>query len=307
VTLTLCRYIISILEATILLRLSYSYDSMKFDKTNIVERMGALTLIIMGEGIIGMIDSVSAMFKTSSQISDPTVGPVIAAVLLIYVLWMLYFDHADKVNHPGARINKKKPWFQLWAFLHFPLHTAILLTLEGSANFILWWNANEAFKFLLNNFGLYWPDVHNGTELVQRIQLGINNTIDKYHFLEVDLHSEDFKSNLTKLQKLGAFNGSPDNVNDSTFWEILGYMQDTLFLSICGQIDIEIPPDLDSRDADDKVFAVFQVFFDWFITFLWLLAVCSFYLHSPAMLDINIPSLKALQELSLVSQWEDAR
>jgi low temperature requirement protein LtrA len=99
---------------------------MKFDNSNIVERMGALTLIIMGEGIIGLTEQVSLILKMSATISASTLGLVIAAVLIIYVLWMLYFDHTDVLDHPGARINKQKPWCQYWAFLHFPLHTFIV-------------------------------------------------------------------------------------------------------------------------------------------------------------------------------------
>jgi len=124
------RYVTSVSEATVHLIISYIYPAMFFDKSNIVERMGALTLIIMGEGIIGMTEAVSNMFSSSSHISSQTGWLVVAAVLIIYVIWMLYFDHTDKLDHPGGRINKQGPWCQIWTFLHFPLHVAILLTLE---------------------------------------------------------------------------------------------------------------------------------------------------------------------------------
>lgn len=59
--LTWGRYITSVVEAAVLLIISLldSCDMMAFDETNIVERMGALTLIIMGEGIIGMTVSLT--------------------------------------------------------------------------------------------------------------------------------------------------------------------------------------------------------------------------------------------------------
>jgi uncharacterized membrane protein YedE/YeeE len=249
---------------------------MAFKDTNIVERMGALSLIIMGEGIIGMTESVSFMFKTSSEISPSTIGLVIAVVLVIYLVWMLYFDHTDKVDDAGARVNTEKPWCQLWAFLHFPLHVAILLTLEGSAKLVLWWNANEAFTFLSHNFGIYYPTVDNGTQLVRLIQNQLGSIIDRYPFLDDEIHTAEFQSDLTQLGKLGAFNGTSDN--DFNAFSIMGLMQDNFFAAICDQLGIEYnqPPPVNSSAASDsqaldlasmKVTAIFQVFYDWLVIF----------------------------------------
>jgi len=262
---------------------------MAFKDTNIVERMGALSLIIMGEGIIGMTESVSFMFKTSSEISSSTIGLMIAVVLVVYAVWMLYFDHTDKVDDAGARINTEKPWCQLWAFLHFPLHVAILLTLEGSARLVLWWNANEAFNFLSYHFGAYYPIVDNGSQLVRSIQNQLGYIVDRYPFLDEEIHTADFQSNLTQLGKLGAFNGTSDN--DFNAFSIIGLMQDNFFAAICEQLGIEYnqPPQVNSSTvsdsqaldsqaldlADTKVSAISQVFYDWLVIFLvaagWLL------------------------------------
>lgn len=250
---------------------------MGFKDTNIVERMGALSLIIMGEGIIGMTESVSFMFKTSSEISSSTIGLVIAVVLVIYVVWMLYFDHTDKVDDAGARVNTEKPWCQLWAFLHFPLHVAILLTLEGSAKLVLWWNANEAFNYLSYNFGVYYPTVDNGTQLVRLIQNQLGYIIDRYPFLNDSIQTADFQSSLTQLGKLGAFNGTSGN--DSNAFGIMSLMQDNFFKAICEQLSIEYnqPPPVNSSTpsgsqaldlADLKVSAIFQVFYEWLVVFL---------------------------------------
>jgi hypothetical protein len=89
--------------------------------------------------------------------------------MLTYVLWMLNFDHTDKVDDSGDRINKEKPWCQLWTILHYPLHVAILLTLEGSASFMLWRNANEASTFLVNELLNAYDIADNGVELFQTL------------------------------------------------------------------------------------------------------------------------------------------
>jgi hypothetical protein len=280
---------------------------MTFKDTNIVERMGALSLIIMGEGIIGMTESVSFMFKTSSKISSSTIGLVIAVVLVIYVVWMLYFDHTDKVDDAGARINTEKPWCQLWAFLHFPLHVAILLTLEGSARLVLWWNANEAFKFLSYNFGIYYPIVDNGTQLVRLIRNQLGYITDMYPFLNDEIHTADFQSNLTQLGNLGAFNGTSDN-DFNAFW-IISLLQDNFFATICEELGIEYkqPPPANASTASDsqaldladmKVSAIFQVFYNWLVIFLvaagcvlLLLALARYVGHQ------NMPMAKCADEI----------
>jgi low temperature requirement protein LtrA len=265
--LTQPRYITSILEAATLLIISYFHPTMFLNKTNIVERMGALTLIIMGEGIIGMTEAVSNMFSTSSQISNETAGLVVAVVLIIYVLWMLYFDHADKLDHPGGRINKQGPWCQIWIFLHFPLHIAILLTLEASAKFTLWWNANEAFNYIIETFyrnSSYYPDVQSGPQLFQALQYVLANITSKYPLLREDIKNDvDFQHNLTTALNLGPLNGSSEN--DKTLDNLLNDMSDNALFLVCGRLDIEVPKMSDN--PGDNVLAIFDVFFEWFGTF----------------------------------------
>jgi low temperature requirement protein LtrA len=48
-----------------------------------VERIGLLTLIIMGEGIIGLATSVSTILQNSTTVSKSAIGTIIGGVLLI--------------------------------------------------------------------------------------------------------------------------------------------------------------------------------------------------------------------------------
>jgi hypothetical protein len=270
------RYITSVAEAAVLLAISYSSDLMKFDTTNIVERMGALTLIIMGDGIIAMTESVSFILKTERQISGSTVGLVIAAVLIIYVVWMLYFDHADKLDHPGGRVNKQKPWCQIWAFLHFPLHIAILLTLKGSARFVLWWNANEVINFLMDNFNTYWDayPYDNGTQLFQTLQNQLANISDTNSVLGAEIKNADFQYKLKQLQTLGPFNSSSDNDNSAS--DIMFSMENTLLNTTCELFDINLskfPMALSNSTATNfsqvssNITQIYEAFRSWYIAF----------------------------------------
>lgn len=124
-------YIVVCVEAASVIAISCTWRVVSFKHSNLVERVGLLTLIIMGEGIIGMTKSVSKILQNSSTTSGSDIGVIISSVLLIYFVWVLYFDQIE--NDRFGTIRQ-----QIWAMLHFPLHIALILTVEGSTALILW-------------------------------------------------------------------------------------------------------------------------------------------------------------------------
>ncbi|TID24474.1 hypothetical protein E2P81_ATG02780 [Venturia nashicola] len=127
--------------ATMLVAIIWRIVSFKF--TNLVERVGLLTLIIIGEGIIGMVKSVSCITKSQASNNGTEYGTVVAGVLLLYLIWMLYFDQIEHKRFGTIRQ-------QIWALLHFPLHVAILLCVEGNTSLIVWNSAVQGLKFVWN-------------------------------------------------------------------------------------------------------------------------------------------------------------
>jgi hypothetical protein len=68
-----------------------------------------------------------------------------------YLLYMLYFDALPDYHFGSIRQ-------QFWAFLHFPFHLFLVLSVEGIAQFVIWFKMNEAAKyvqFLTLNFTHY--------------------------------------------------------------------------------------------------------------------------------------------------------
>lgn len=124
-------YVLGVVEAFSVIAISCTWRVVSFKHTHLVERIGLLTLIIMGEGIIGMSKSVSRIIQNSAGTSSGDIGVIISAVLLIYFIWVLYFDQIE--NDRFGTIRQ-----QIWAILHFPFHVAVLLTVEGSTALILW-------------------------------------------------------------------------------------------------------------------------------------------------------------------------
>ena len=82
---------IIIVETFICFRIAAVAKFMSFKKTGIVERLGLLTLIILGEGVIGLCDSISRV-RTDHSFTPDVIGMIICAIVILYFLWMMYFD-----------------------------------------------------------------------------------------------------------------------------------------------------------------------------------------------------------------------
>ena len=80
---TFFRVTISIIEGLAVLLIAMTWRIVSFKYTHIVERLQLLTLIVIGEGIIGMIKSVASITKGQADNNSTELGSVIAAVLLL--------------------------------------------------------------------------------------------------------------------------------------------------------------------------------------------------------------------------------
>ena len=123
-------YVMSAVEAAGVLSLSGRTKFLSFRKTAIVERLGLLTLIILGEGVIGLT-SLIRKAGTDSNFTSNTIGQIISSIVIIYFLWMLYFDQIET-----ERVGTVRQ--QVWVVLHFPFHVAVLLVVEGAQQLSNW-------------------------------------------------------------------------------------------------------------------------------------------------------------------------
>ncbi|KAF1844808.1 uncharacterized protein K460DRAFT_283106 [Cucurbitaria berberidis CBS 394.84] len=134
-------YVVGISETFLTVGVSCIWHVVSFKGTHMVQRMSLLTLIILGEGIIVICKSISRIVKNDYLWTVPVVGQIIAAVLIIYFLYMLYFDRIQE-EHFGS-IKQ-----QIWSFLHYPLHTVLVLILQGISLLIIWRQAVESLNAL---------------------------------------------------------------------------------------------------------------------------------------------------------------
>lgn len=143
-------YIIALSETILTVTVSCVWRIISFKGTHMVQRMSLLTLIVLGEGIIVICKSISKIVKNEYLWTAAVVGQIIAAVLIIYFLYMLYFDRMQE-EHFGS-IKQ-----QIWSFLHFPLHVTLVLVLQGVSLLIIWRQAVESLDAMMAD----WQPVLN--------------------------------------------------------------------------------------------------------------------------------------------------
>lgn len=141
-------YIVAISETVLTVAVSCrpKWKDISFVGTHMVQRMSLLSLIILGEGIIVICKSISKIVKNEFLWSAAVVGQIIAAVLIIYWYYQLYFDRMQE-EHFGS-IKQ-----QMWSILHFPLHLVLVLVLQGVSLLIIWRQAVEAMNSWETQFG----------------------------------------------------------------------------------------------------------------------------------------------------------
>ncbi|KAL2207304.1 hypothetical protein CC79DRAFT_1333100 [Sarocladium strictum] len=104
-----------------------------------MKRMGLLTCIFFGEGVASACGSITKVIKAEDHLdvwTNQTIGVVTACIALVYIVYMVYSDWVSKVQLPG--------WRQMaWVLIHFPLHLAMMLFMEGVSNFIIFWKLTE--------------------------------------------------------------------------------------------------------------------------------------------------------------------
>ncbi|KAK5207384.1 hypothetical protein LTR41_006953 [Exophiala xenobiotica] len=141
-------YLICGIEIASIIAVSCYWRLVSFKPTHLVERLGELTLVIIGEGILVLSRRTYQLFGVLNSPSADVYIAVICSVLLTYLVYTLYFNH---IKHDEfGRIRQ-----QVWMLLHYPLHLAILLTLDGSSFLIMSGTLSKMTVAWLQDYPLY--------------------------------------------------------------------------------------------------------------------------------------------------------
>ncbi len=93
--------------------------------SKLVERFGLFTIIVLGEGVVGVVSGVAAGERVTLLLAVD----LVLGLALIFGLWWVYFDYiARRQTRPGVW------WTLTWGYLHMPLHMAITAGAAGVLN-----------------------------------------------------------------------------------------------------------------------------------------------------------------------------
>ncbi|KAI8663220.1 hypothetical protein NCS57_00922300 [Fusarium keratoplasticum] len=120
--------------------------TVSFSGTHLTERLNLLTLIVIGEGIIILAKTITKIVQYT-YLKDPTTswssalfGLIACGAAILYFTFQLYFDWMDHHSHMSPIKTA------IWTVLHLPYHIAIVLTVEGSGQWITWRRTYEAIN-----------------------------------------------------------------------------------------------------------------------------------------------------------------
>ncbi|KAK4154788.1 bacterial low temperature requirement A protein-domain-containing protein [Chaetomidium leptoderma] len=160
-------WIVLLVETIATMGVSCFWRMLSFKKTHLVERMGLLTLIVIGEGAIGVTKTISRMMGKSGLDPEGS-GLVLCIVLMLIGTWMIYFD-----NHPHGHFGTIKQ--QIWAALHFPIHLAIVGLAEGAQQIALARYVSKGISNLETSLVQYCLKDHlDGKALTAKLLASIN-------------------------------------------------------------------------------------------------------------------------------------
>ena len=221
-------YITLGLESGAVLLLAGNWKFLSFRRTNVVERISLLTLIILGEGIIGLCGSVQKTGNDQNWGPD-IVGMIICGIVVIYAIFMLYFD---QIEHSKVGTIRQ----QFWIMCHFPMHVTILFTVEGSAQLIIWRKLIDQWASLRDNLskiaaGISLSNVDDAG--LQTLAENLNKTFHSFYEnfergVNEMKHHPDLKLLHSNIQAIASLGSTHDDLTKAEIKnQTLDYIQET--------------------------------------------------------------------------------
>ncbi|KAK6503134.1 hypothetical protein TWF481_008169 [Arthrobotrys musiformis] len=252
-------YVVLSLEAVLVLSISLKWKIVGFKGTHLIQRMGLLTLIVMGEGIIGLCRATSLTNEGVGATSwSPTLsGQAISGILCIYFLYMLYFD--DEPNYVYSTVPQ-----QLWAILHFPFHLAVILFVEGQQQLMIWQGIITALNILGANLDTAYNDggkVNGG--VIANSVLDVINDFFPEETAKIVASEPAFVFNLAPMRDSGDATFIRDQIDK--LWDLCAY-------AIFSGYHIEAPSSNDQLFNTDKKFDGFSRIYNLVVVYFFVSA-----------------------------------
>ncbi|MGM0508964.1 MAG: low temperature requirement protein A [Fusobacteriota bacterium] len=113
-------------------------------KLKMMERFGLLTIIVLGEGIIGIVSGLS-----HSKLTPELMMAGFIQFILVFSLWYIHFRTVEK------RELRRAPWWrQVWTYLHFIMYTSMIMVGVSMLYLIEHYHKISGGKIYLVSFGI---------------------------------------------------------------------------------------------------------------------------------------------------------
>ncbi|KAJ5052123.1 uncharacterized protein L3040_001882 [Drepanopeziza brunnea f. sp. 'multigermtubi'] len=228
-------YITAVLETAFNIIVSSKWEVLTFQGTHLIKRMSLLTLIILGEGIIAFSKSIATITEQEENWNGPLLLTIGMAVIIVYFIYMIYFDWINR-NHFGSFREG------LWALLHFPFHLALVLLLEGAAQFIVWRKVVEVVRSV-NELFLEVQESFKGNTSTAFAEL-LSNTTNEVFERFPPVFTRTLMESSKAITAIGSstFNSPQQREEVTTLFAVI---QDSIF----DNFKIE-PPEVKNTDPD---------------------------------------------------------
>ncbi|KAL1409325.1 hypothetical protein Q8F55_003307 [Vanrija albida] len=126
----------------------------------VAERYGALSLIILGEGLLSLTRAFgNALSILVSEANFTFYLQIFLVIFVIFCIWTFLFFNFRKTDTVSSRRSA------VWEMVHFPLHFVILLLLASMINFVTIHSFSVAIQRTVEYFDTATAALQNGTEL----------------------------------------------------------------------------------------------------------------------------------------------
>ncbi|KZM18786.1 uncharacterized protein EKO05_0006488 [Ascochyta rabiei] len=229
-------YAVMVAEAVIVITISCFWRMLSFKKTHLMERMSLLTIIVIGEGAIGVTKTVGRIMGKSGLDSEGCFL-VMCIIVILVLLWALYFD-----NFPHGHYGTIRQ--QVWSLLHFPFQLAIVGVVEGAQQIAM-------ARYVLKNAAKGTADLHKMCEQQLdgvKLRDALTKMVEYYQFkskLDTYGYYDDI---MYSVYNIGNATGicSPQNVTsyNSGLWpEEFNYIGNAISNGIYSGLGVKMPID----------------------------------------------------------------
>lgn len=153
-------YVLGAVEVAFTIGTAIRFDILSVTQTHLMKRMGLLTAIILGDGVVVTAQDVVVIVQApdawskgfspkdclrttnNCPLAPLIIGTVTSSCIASYTVFLVYFDWIREDYLPKLRQT-------LWVCIHFPLHLALVLFMTGFTQLIMWtkaWTAMESLN-----------------------------------------------------------------------------------------------------------------------------------------------------------------